>query len=107
MAPLRSRTTSTRAGGYHPHLLHRLHLLADPKAEDVARPIEGRHLHYAGWVAGTMSFHGLDFEVVVDENGSPTNALKLTGGPGQVEFIIMIPEPPPEWPAAASMPHPR
>ena len=71
---------------------------------DMARPIEGRHLHFAGWVAGTFSFHGLDFEIVTDENGNPTNALLLRGGPENTEFSILIPEPPQEWPAAPSMP---
>jgi hypothetical protein len=54
-----------------------------------------------------MSFHGLDFEVVVDEFGRPTNALKLQGGPDRMEFCILVPEPPEEWPAAPSMPKPR
>jgi hypothetical protein len=70
----------------------------------VARPIEGRHLYYAGWVTGTFAYHGLDFEVVVDEFGNPTNALLLRGGPENREFSILIPEPPEEWPAAPSMP---
>jgi hypothetical protein len=70
----------------------------------MARPIEGRHLHYAGWVTGTLAYHGLDFEIITDENGNPTNALLLRGGPENMEFSILIPEPPKEWPAAPSMP---
>jgi hypothetical protein len=70
----------------------------------MARAIEGRHLHFAGWVAGTMAFHGLDFEIMVDEYGNPVNALKLKGGPNKMEFAIIIPEPPEEWPQAPSMP---
>jgi hypothetical protein len=81
-----------------------LRLLPGPHNEEMARPIEGRHLHFAGWVAGTFSFHGLDFEVVVDEHGNPTNALILRGGPENREFSIIIPEPPQDWPVAPSMP---
>jgi hypothetical protein len=81
-----------------------LRLLPGPSNEEMARPIEGRHLYFAGWVTGTLAYHGLDFEVVLDEYGNPTNALRLKGGPEHREFMIVIPEPPEDWPAAPSMP---
>jgi hypothetical protein len=104
MAPPRLPTMFTRAGGYRRHQPRHLRLLQGPNP-DMARPIEGRYLYYAGWVAGTLSYHGLDFEVIVDEYGNPTNGLKLRGGPGNIEFSILVPEPPEQWPQAPSMPH--
>lgn len=64
----------------------------------ISEAIEGQHLHYAGWVAGLMAYHGLEFEVVCDAEGNPTDVLKLTGGPDHIEFTIVVPEPPDDWP---------
>jgi hypothetical protein len=64
----------------------------------ISEAIEGQHLHYAGWVAGLMSYHGLEFEVVTDDQGNPTDVLKLTGGPDHITFNIVVPEPPDDWP---------
>jgi hypothetical protein len=69
----------------------------------MAKPIEGRHLYYAGWVTGTMSYHGLDFEVVVDEHGNPTDTIKLLGGPDHVTFYVVVPEPPATWPGGPGL----
>jgi hypothetical protein len=67
-------------------------------APGMPKSIEGRHLHYAGYVTGALAYHNLGFEVVTDERGMPTDTIKLTGGPDHVSFYVVVPEPPADWP---------
>ena len=59
-----------------------------------------RHLHYAGWVLGTMHRHGLDgTPVIVD--GRPSDHIEISSisiYDGRVRFTIVVPPPPDDWP---------
>jgi hypothetical protein len=64
----------------------------------MAKSIEGRHLHYAGYVAGALHWDKPKIEVVTDAKGMPTDTIKLTGGPDHITVYVVVPEPPTDWP---------